>query len=103
MIRVQDGSTRVTGTSEGGSNDGMMMRLCCSDVVFFWRQIRSLREKISTMPDGPEKTAMRKRLKVLYDHSNSDDVLHKKRTKRHRFRLPRDLQSVSARVFVHLG
>ena len=47
-------------------------------------QIRSLREKIEVMAEGPEKMAMRRRLKKLYDHSNNDDVLRKKRTKRDR-------------------
>merc|ERR1719265_1323074 len=32
-------------------------------------QIRELREKISRTEDGPEKTAMRRELKALYDHS----------------------------------
>merc|ERR1712037_106894 len=32
-------------------------------------KIRALREKISNTIDGPDKTAMRKELKALYDHS----------------------------------
>lgn len=36
------------------------------------QQIRTLREKISNMEDGPEKTALRIKLKQLYDHNNNN-------------------------------
>ena len=57
-------------------------------IVLSRRQIRALREKISKTEDGAEKTAMRKELKALYDHSVKKKKVLPKETAPDRYAKP---------------
>ena len=57
-------------------------------IVLSRRQIRALREKISNTEDGAEKTAMRKELKALYDHSVKKKKVLPKETAPDRYAKP---------------